>query len=91
MRLRETIELALEAKGKREEGEWKRAAFIGWQGYLMSPRKKGSKRKTFAEWLKMLGLEEKRKTDTGESMTIKEEVSLIKRLRQKAKKAFGGG
>ena len=57
---------------------------------MTMPRGKGKKHVNFAEWLRMLGLGEKR-TDSGKELTVKDEVSLIKRLKQKARKAFGGG
>lgn len=42
----------------------------------------------FDKWLQMTGLE---KTPEPMELTVKEEVSLVKRLRQKARKIFGGG
>ena len=89
--MQESIGLAIESKVKRDNEEWKRAAFIGWQNYLTVPKGKGKKAMNFAAWLKMLGLGEKVKKDSGEKLSIKDEVSLVKRLRAKARKAFGGG
>lgn len=88
LRLQECIELALDAKLKREEAKWKQAAFIGWQHYLTTPVKKGAKHMGFKKWLQMTGIE---KAPEPEEMTIKEEVVLVGRLRRMARKAFGGG
>jgi len=88
LRLQEAIRLAMKAKGEREEAEWKRAAFIGYQRYLLNPRQKGKEPMSFGEWLDMIGLGEKREIP---AMTIKKEVSLVKKLRRMARRAFGGG
>lgn len=54
-RVEQAADHAVRATKERNSAEWKRAAFIGFQNYLVM----GGGKITFAEWLKKMGLSDR--------------------------------
>lgn len=48
-------------KKKEEQSFWSKAAFVGWQYYILQPKGKGAKTLSFNEWLNDFGIVEKKK------------------------------
>lgn len=62
-----------------QKQKYRELAFVGWQNYILQPMEKGQKHKSFQEYLKMMGMEENKRSTIDDEEWERKKLELMKK------------